>query len=89
MECVRQKGQLVPRSCDRSWASQRSGQEAGVMGSVGSRGGLPPLTRRPAGSAVVQRPGHRGLAKLGGAFASHSKSGRKPLESLEQERDLL
>lgn len=40
-------------------------------------------------SAVAQRPCHRVLAKLGRELVFHCKSGRKPLESLEQERDLI
>lgn len=39
-------------------------------------------------SAVALRTGHRVLAKLGEKFVLHSKGGRKPRESLEQERDL-
>lgn len=40
-------------------------------------------------SAMALRTGHRLLAKLGKRFIFHSKGGRKPLESLEQERDLI
>lgn len=37
---------------------------------------------------MALRMGHRVLAKLGKKFILHSKDGRKPRGSLEQERDL-
>lgn len=37
---------------------------------------------------MALRTGHTVLAKLGKKSVLHSKGGRKPWESLEQERDL-